>query len=183
MSKSCKVFLDTFASFLTLFSYPFLFEKTFSFLSYSFFFIQFSNNIWDLWKSLVEMRRVELLTPCLQGRCSPNWATPPRLSALPYSICFANHRLGPRLFLFPKKSTTFWEPFATHLHCRQHHNLKKIVVGWSGLEPPTSRLSGVCSNLLSYQPLLLPFARLASCLAFSNITWCLKSKQCEKAFG
>ena len=27
--------------------------------------------------ALVEMRRVELLTPCLQGRCSPNWATPP----------------------------------------------------------------------------------------------------------
>ena len=28
---------------------------------------------------LVEMRRVELLTPCLQGRCSPNWATPPHI--------------------------------------------------------------------------------------------------------
>ena len=27
------------------------------------------------------------------------------------------------------------------------------LVGWSGLEPPTSRLSGECSNLLSYQPL------------------------------
>ena len=27
--------------------------------------------------SLVEMRRIELLTPCLQGRCSPSWATPP----------------------------------------------------------------------------------------------------------
>ena len=26
---------------------------------------------------LVEMRRIELLTPCLQGRCSPRWATPP----------------------------------------------------------------------------------------------------------
>ena len=26
---------------------------------------------------LVEMKRFELLTPCLQGRCSPNWATPP----------------------------------------------------------------------------------------------------------
>ena len=26
---------------------------------------------------LVEMRRIELLTPCLQGRCSPSWATPP----------------------------------------------------------------------------------------------------------
>ena len=28
---------------------------------------------------LVEMRRIELLTPCLQSRCSPSWATPPRL--------------------------------------------------------------------------------------------------------
>ena len=25
----------------------------------------------------MEMERFELLTPCLQGRCSPNWATPP----------------------------------------------------------------------------------------------------------
>ena len=23
------------------------------------------------------MRRIELLTPCVQGRCSPSWATPP----------------------------------------------------------------------------------------------------------
>ena len=28
-----------------------------------------------LWR--MEMERFELLTPCLQGRCSPNWATPP----------------------------------------------------------------------------------------------------------
>ena len=27
------------------------------------------------------------------------------------------------------------------------------MVGSSGLEPPTSRLSGVCSNLLSYEPM------------------------------
>ena len=26
---------------------------------------------------MVETRRIELLTPCLQGRCSPSWATPP----------------------------------------------------------------------------------------------------------
>ena len=31
---------------------------------------------------LVEMRRIELLTPCLQGRCSPSWATPPYLTGL-----------------------------------------------------------------------------------------------------
>jgi hypothetical protein len=29
-----------------------------------------------------------------------------------------------------------------------------MIVGSGGLEPPTSRLSGVCSNQLSYKPLL-----------------------------
>ena len=62
---------------------------------------------------LVEMRRIELLTPCLQGRCSPSWATPP-LNGLPL--------------------------------------VRKTVVGLGGLEPPTSRLSGVRSNQLSYRP-------------------------------
>ena len=63
----------------------------------------------------MEMERFELLTPCLQGRCSPNWATPPR--------------------------------------CR----LVFYIVGLSGLEPPTSRLSGVRSNRLSYKPALIFF--------------------------
>ena len=31
-------------------------------------------------------------------------------------------------------------------------------MGLSGLEPPTSRLSGVRSNRLSYKPILIPFA-------------------------
>ena len=61
----------------------------------------------------MEMRRIELLTPCLQGRCSPSWATPP---------------------FFGK-------------------------MGLSGLEPPTSRLSGVRSNRLSYRP--SPFCQQA----------------------
>ena len=30
---------------------------------------------------------------------------------------------------------------------------KRTMVGSSGLEPPTSRLSGVCSNQLSYEPI------------------------------
>ena len=66
---------------------------------------------------MVEMRRIELLTPCLQGRCSPSWATPPRPDA----------------------------------------SLKHHLVGLSGLEPPTSRLSGVRSNRLSYRPMLEGF--------------------------
>ena len=34
--------------------------------------------------------------------------------------------------------------------------LKRTLVGSSGLEPPTSRLSGVRSNHLSYEPLYEP---------------------------
>ena len=36
---------------------------------------------------LVEMRRIELLTPCVQGRCSPSWATPPYYRDLGLSFC------------------------------------------------------------------------------------------------
>ena len=32
--------------------------------------------------STMETERFELLTPCLQGRCSPNWATPPFQSSI-----------------------------------------------------------------------------------------------------
>ena len=59
----------------------------------------------------MEMVRFELMTPCLQGRCSPNGATP------------------------PSKSKTF------------------SSMGLNGLEPSTSRLSGVRSNQLSYKPI------------------------------
>ena len=34
---------------------------------------------WAMRPMLVEMRRIELLTPCVQGRCSPSWATPPNI--------------------------------------------------------------------------------------------------------
>ena len=67
-------------------------------------------------RSRMEMERFELLTPCLQGRCSPNWATPPRAAMI--------------------ASIFNWLP----------------PMGLSGLEPPTSRLSGVRSNQLRYKP-------------------------------
>ena len=58
--------------------------------------------------SLVEMMGFEPMTPCLQGRCSPNWATPPcsysngpsklnnRSEQLSYSLAI---RIG---FFYPK---------------------------------------------------------------------------------
>ena len=51
----------------------------------------------------------------------------------------------------------------------------RVLVGTSGLEPPTSRLSGVCSNQLSYVPVILFI--FAHCLRFSakfnNLRSCL----------
>ena len=82
---------------------------------------------------LVEMVRFELMTPCLQGRCSPNWATPPKFCRLEL---FLRHFFG---FLF---FSLFSYRFASSLY----------GMGLNGLEPSTSRLSGVRSNQLSYKP-------------------------------
>ena len=67
----------------------------------------------------VEITRFELVTPCLQGRCSPNWAIPPGIIQIAFRL-----------------------------------------MGLNGLEPSTSRLSGVRSNQLSYKP-----------ISFSAYTW------------
>ena len=86
---------------------------------------------------LVEMRRIELLTPCLQGRCSPSWATPPNFTL----VNFDEVRI-------------FFDVAAYSLYARPRKNSKFAkLVGLSGLEPPTSRLSGVRSNRLSYRPM------------------------------
>ena len=55
-------------------------ELYFSRLTLFHFFIQFSRYRFIFWKGFVlsvEIARFELATPCLQGRCSPNWAKPP----------------------------------------------------------------------------------------------------------
>ena len=44
------------------------------------------------------------------------------------------------------------------------------VVGSSGLEPPTSRLSGARSNRLSYEPLLDPGSHLLSRAVSSQVS-------------
>ena len=50
--------------------------------------------------------------------------------------------------------------FACKLICRSFPSIKKVplgavLVGASGLEPPTPTLSGWCSNLLSYAPIFI----------------------------
>ena len=69
--------------------YPFyrknLFYRISLFPSNTFLIVQFSMCNCYLQVTMVEMRRVELLTPCLQGRCSPNWATPPCLGGLKWA--------------------------------------------------------------------------------------------------
>ena len=67
----------------------------------------------------MEMMGFEPMTPCLQGRCSPNWATPPFNWVLLFSVFF-NHRSGllhsvivSALSYFPVQS-----PVKYFHHCR-----------------------------------------------------------------
>ena len=57
---------------------------------------------------LVEMRRIELLTPCVQGRCSPSWATPPYYRDLGLSFCaFSRYFCELYSFKYPQNWTTY----------------------------------------------------------------------------
>ena len=62
-------------------------------------------------------------------------------------LCCLRQPLTPAIFALAKTL-----PFASD--CNVSHLLSQmLVVGLSGLEPPTSRLSGVRSNRLSYRPI------------------------------
>ena len=116
---------------------------------------------------MVEMRRIELLTPCLQGRCSPSWATPPffkchRFCLITLMWFFVGYT-GYRLIYLASLSSCSHLSASQLKCCRRTASVyvnafllrnKAFVVGLSGLEPPTSRLSGVRSNRLSYRPIL-----------------------------
>ena len=51
------------------------------------------------------------------------------------------------------------------------------LVGLSGLEPPTSRLSGVRSNRLSYKPSALLFLQAMEMERFELVTSCLQGRR------
>ena len=46
-----------------------------------------------------------------------------------------------------------YTPTSFRLQCFTHRSRLTVLVGSSGLEPPTSRLSGARSNRLSYEPI------------------------------
>ena len=61
----------------------------------------------------------------------------------------------------------------------------KLLVGLDGLEPSTSRLSGVRSNHLSYRPFLIwlprfihrgPISRVVEMMGFEPMTPCLQGR-------
>ena len=79
----------------------------------------------------------EPTTPCLQSRCSPTELRPRGRG------CQQLHPNRSTVTLSRHHTVTRME--TTLLH-------SKNVVGQGGLEPPTPRLSSVCSNQLSYWP-------------------------------
>ena len=126
------------------------------------------------------MNRIELSTPCLQGRCSPSWATPPYFFHSTVCCSFASCLSGLRLDVLLTILTFFshycmlscWVAL-TFLFLRYDWRGSRLV-GSSGLEPPTSRLSGVRSNHLSYEPIFLSHYRMlfSRKLLIRPSAWC-----------
>ena len=48
-------------------------------------------------KKVVEINGIEPLTPCLQSRCSPSWAMPPRVSCTAFGGSWWTRTIDPRL--------------------------------------------------------------------------------------
>ena len=71
-----------------------------------------------------------------------------------------NHFLSLLVFL-----TSISQLFLFNFQCSLQ---PKLLVGTSGLEPPTSRLSGVRSNHLSYAPIFFRLGYRLSCLSLAH---------------
>ena len=57
------------------------------------------------------------------------------------------------LFIIPRNIYSSYMSPTMQLSMCKFCSVRPKLVGSSGLEPPTSRLSGVCSNQLSYEPI------------------------------
>ena len=110
-------------------------------------------------KELVEMTGIEPATPWMQIRCSPSWATSPFSNEMVAGTGFEPATFG----LWAQRATGLLHPAPKanqtprDLNPRppfQIWDLKSqiFLVGLGRVELPTSRLSGVRSNQLSYRP-------------------------------
>ena len=72
--------------------------------------------------------------------------------ALPRILTYGNSRVLPALFRFARDSGSLLA-FLPSLSPLPTYFFNKSLVGSNGLGPSTSRLSGVCSNQLSYEPI------------------------------
>ena len=127
-------------------------------------------------KIRVENTRFELVTSCLQGRRSPNLANPPS------GIRFHRHLLTAQCVTLARLEKTSpsavtclrldsnfasgsFSSSSLAMGLSGPYLLRQMptYMGLSGLEPPTSRLSGVRSNRLSYKPV---YIRKASAFSF-----------------
>ena len=110
--------------------------------------LQFKSLIWVL----VERIGIEPMTPCLQSRCSPSWANAPFDFAPQIQMAAGYCKAMSERPINSKQTHGNWSewPWLSVKIC--DFNLSPIqfvklnVVGRGGLEPPTSRLSGVRSN-------------------------------------
>ena len=75
---------------------------------------------------LVEMMGFEPMTPCLQGRCSPNWATPPLVCVL--------------LFLKNMKNLIILQNWTTNKTC----TLNLVVLGYDSTLEFSQHPIGCC---------------------------------------
>ena len=73
------------------------------------------------------------------------------LLALRRILTYGNSRVLPALFRFARDSGSLLA-FLPSLSPLPTYFFNKSLVGSNGLGPSTSRLSGVCSNQLSYKP-------------------------------
>ena len=102
----------------------------------------------------MEPGRIELPTPCVQGRCSPSWAMAP--------IRFLWRNFVPG---------DFFEIHGVSVPFKKMSSAK--LVGLGGFEPPTSPLSGVRSNQLSYRPNICVQGQSRCLLNQNNLLWVL----------
>ena len=88
-----------------------------------------------------------------------------------------------KLYFYPSKTLNFVFQSLILLRFYIMQFSMSFLVGLGGLEPPTSRLSGVCSNLLSYKPInqsLRCFPRvslLVEMSGFEPLTPCLQGRR------